>query len=293
VDVQARQLAVAEASVGAAAAGIERALAEVARAEAGRVAADLDLARTENLVATGALQQSLLDAARERADRSTAERGVAQAAVLQARRSHDVTRASVAAQARVVGEGVLRSPVEGVVTRRQHEPGDVVAPGAAVFQLASSRRLWARVWVDETALASVALGAPASVVLRGQEDRPLRARVDRVAPEADRQTHQVLVDLELLQRPDRVTLGQRAEAAILLEKREGVAVAPRTACDTLGGRCWAERDGRISEVPVAFGLAGGDRVEIVRGLAPGDRLVDRGALSSDPPPGRRVTGARP
>ena len=102
------------------------------------------------------------------------------------------------------------------------------------------------------------------------------------------QTHEAQVDLELLERPARLVLGQRAEAAILLEKREGVTVAPRTACDPEGQRCWAERDGRITEVPVALGLAGGDRVEIVRGLVPGDRVVDRGALGREPPVGRRI-----
>lgn len=288
-----KQKAVAEAGIGLANAGLQKAQADLARAEASREVAKLELARTESLFASGVMSQAALDAAKERALRTEAEAAAARAAIAQSRGAYVVAKESVAVQAQQVSDGVLRSPVDGIVVKRHHEVGDVVGLGTPVYTVASTRKIWARVWVDETALPRLREGAEARVLLRGDEARPLRAKLDRVSPEADRQTHEVLVDLELVDRPERLVFGQRAEALILLERRDAVTRAPRTACDVQAGRCWLAEGGRIAEARVAFGLAGRERVEIVEGLSPGARLVDRASFTSEPPVGRRITEKSP
>jgi RND family efflux transporter MFP subunit len=288
-----KQKAVAEAGIGLANAGLAKANADLARAEATRDVAKLELARTESLVASGVMSHAALDAAKERALRSEAEAAAARAAIAQSRGAYVVARESVAVQVQQVSDGVLRSPVDGIAVKRHHEVGDVVGVGTPVYTVASTRKIWARVWVDETALARLREGAEASVRLRGDEGRPLRAKLDRVSPEADRQTHEVLVDLELVDRPERVVFGQRAEALILLEQRSAAIRAPRTACDLAAGKCWLAEGGRIAEARVAFGLSGREHVEILEGLSPGARLVDRAGFVAEPPAGKRITERAP
>jgi HlyD family secretion protein len=288
VEAASRQKVVTEAGIDVASASVARAGAELERAKAADDVAKLELGRLEALVAAGAATQSALDGAVERARRTSAELDAARAAVTERRGAVVVARQTVAVQQRVVDDGVLRSPVDGVVVRRHHEVGDVVGTGAPVFVIASTRKVWARVWVDETALSRLREGAAAEVVLRGDEARPLRARLDRVAPEADRRTHEVMVDLELLERPERLVFGQRAEARIVLEEQRAEARAPRAACDVASARCWADQDGRIVEVPVRLGLVGGDHVVIEDGLTAGAWIVDRSLLTKDPPVGKRI-----
>jgi HlyD family secretion protein len=288
-----KQKAVAEAGIGLANAGLAKAQADLARAEATRDVAKLELTRTENLVASGVMSQAALDAAKERALRTEAEAAAARAAIAQSRGAYVVAKESVAVQVQQVSDGVLRSPVDGIVVKRHHEVGDVVGMGTPVYTVASTRKIWARVWVDEMALPRLREGAEARVLLRGDESNPLRAKLDRVSPEADRQTHEVLVDLELVDRPARLVFGQRAEALILLDERSGVTRAPRTACDASVGKCWLAEGGRISEALVGFGLVGRDYVEVVEGLSPGARLVDRASFTTDPPTGRRITEKAP
>jgi len=288
-----KQKAVAEAGIGLANAGLQKAQADLARAEASREVAKLELARTESLHASGVTSQAALDAAKERALRTEAEAAAARAAIAQSRGAYVVAKESVAVQAQQVSDGVLRSPVDGIVVKRHHEVGDVVGLGTPVYTVASTRKIWARVWVDETALPRLREGAEATVRLRGDEQRPLRAKLDRVSPEADRQTHEVLVDLELVDRPERLVFGQRAEALILLERRSAAIRAPRTACDAAAGKCWLAEGGRIAEARVAFGLAGREHVEILEGLSPGARLVDRAGFVAEPPAGKRITERAP
>lgn len=283
-----RERKVAVASATLAAAAIARADADIARAVAVRQAADKDLERARSLQASGAIHGAELDAATERLARAEAELAAARAARSQGHGGVSVARETIALHERRVGDGVLRSPIDGVVLKRHHEPGDVLGGGAVVLTIASTRKLWARVWVDESALASLRPGADARVSLRGGDGRALGARVDRIAPEADRQTHEVLVDLELLERPRGLVFGQRVDALVTLDRRRDVARVARTACNPTEGPCLVARDGRLAEVVVRSGLTGNEAVEILGGLAAGDEIVDRSSFVGAPPLGRAV-----
>lgn len=283
-----RERKVAAASATLAAAAITRAEADIARAVAVQRTAGLDLTRVRTLEATGAVSRAELDAALERLARAEAELDAARAARSQGHGGVSVARETVALHERRLEDGVLRSPIDGVVLKRHHEPGDVVGAGAVVLTIASTRKVWARVWVDESALASLRPGADASVTLRGGDGRALAARVDRIAPEADRQTHEVLVDLELLVRPPGLVFGQRVDALITLDRRRQVARVLRAACDPKEGRCLVVRDGRLATVAVRPGLSGSEAVEVIDGLAAGDEIVDRRGFEGPPLLGRAV-----
>ncbi len=129
-------------------------------------------------------------------------------------------------------------------------------------------------------------------MLRSDPSRALRARLDRVAVEADRQTHEVLADLEVVDRPTRLVLGERVDGAIVVDRREGVMRVPRGACDVLRSRCLVDRDGRVAPAEVRFGLVGNDWVEVSSGLAAADVLLTAADTKNDLPVGRRHRGAK-
>ena len=62
-------------------------------------------------------------------------------------------------------------------------------------------------------------------------------------------------------------------------------------CDVAAKACVALRDGRAARVPVTFGLAGGDAVEVTSGLAPGDTVLAPVAGAGPIDAGRRVRRA--
>ncbi|MCK6588494.1 MAG: efflux RND transporter periplasmic adaptor subunit [Polyangiaceae bacterium] len=288
-----RERSVAAAGVSLASAAVVRAEADIDRAKTARDAAKVELVRTRALYDGGAASRATLDEAQEQLDRAEAELRAAQASRAQGHGGVVVARETVALHARRADDGVLRSPVDGIVVRRHAEPGDVVGVGAPVLTVASSRKVLARVWVDEIHLTSLAEGQEAQVTLRGAGAAPLPARVDRIAPEVDRQTHEVLVELELLARPPRFAFGQRVDARILLEVRRSVPRVPRAACDPGSGACLVEREGRLAAVPVRPGLVGTEHAELLEGLAPGDVIIDQSSLDAPPPLGRRVRRGAP
>lgn len=290
---QEKHLAAAKRGVDLAAVSVQRADADIERARVTREAAERDKKRAESLFASGVLSEAERDSAVERADRSAAELSAALAARRQSTTAVSVARATADVEAERTDETTITSPVDGVVVRRVREPGDVVSAGAPVLVVASTRKVWARTWIDETVIHELREGQPARVVLRGDPSHPLAARVDRVAVEGDRQTHEVLVDLELVELPPRIVFGQRADGFIALEVVPSSIRIPQGACDVARGRCPVERGGKVAYVDVKLGLQGNDWVEVQSGLASGDVVLLPEPSSGAPPAGRRVERRAP
>lgn len=283
-----QQVAVARAGESLAGAGAARAEVEIARARVSRDAAAKDYERIAALVRAEAASGAQLDDAKEQLDRAEIDLKAARAGVAQASSGAAVARVSSAAQARRLDDGKVVSPVDGVVIKRSRAVGDVVGSGVTVLVVASTKKLRVRAWIDETALASLREGGEARVLVRSEPARPLRGKIERIGLSVDRQTHEVLVDVELLERPTRVAFGQRADVILTLDERRGVTRAPLGYCDLAAASCWVERAGRVARAPVSIGLVGADWVEITSGLAAGDVVLAPAAEGSTLTLGRRV-----
>lgn len=287
-----RSLAVAARGLDVASAAATRSDAELERAEVALGAAQRDEARVARLFASGSVAQAELDVARERLARARADLASAQASKRQGTGSIAAAKANVAVHSLRKNEGVLRSSVEGIVVRRLHEPGDVVGPAAPVLVLASTRKVLARVWLDESSLHDLHEGQEARVSLRSDPARPLRARLDRVAVEADRQTHEVLADLELVERPNRLVFGERADGVVVVQRRDAAMRVRRGVCDVARSRCLVDRDGVVAAVEARFGLVGNEWVEVESGLSAGDVLLTKPDDEGELPVGRRLRETR-
>ena len=134
--------------------------------------------------------RNALDAARERL-KAAAE--THRLAVLGPRREDiEAAEANLAAQdAAVAGlrqdiaEGELKAPAAGVVQNRVLEPGDMASSQKTVLTLALADPLWARVYLPETALARIPLGARATLATDGEPGRRFEGWVGFVSPTAE------------------------------------------------------------------------------------------------------------
>jgi HlyD family secretion protein len=79
---------------------------------------------------------------------------------------------------------VVESPMQGTVTTRSVQPGEVVAAGAPLITLVNQNRLYLRGFVPEGQIGNVSVGQSAFVYLDSHPDRPLEAEVSRIDPSA-------------------------------------------------------------------------------------------------------------
>jgi multidrug efflux pump subunit AcrA (membrane-fusion protein) len=137
------------------------------------------------------------------------------------RAQRPAVRARVAqAQARVAlatithERDALRAPARARVLRSDLAQGAFVGAGQTVVQLALVGDELASVWVHESELPSIRVGARATVTLRDRAHTRFDATVLRVRPEADPRTHEVRVDLRPTTLPPVVVFGVRLDAEI-------------------------------------------------------------------------------
>jgi RND family efflux transporter MFP subunit len=181
------------------------------------------------------------------------------------------------------------SPFDGLVIRRFHDPGDTVAVGATVLRVVATDTLWVRAWVDEGALGTLREGQPAQVTFPGAPGRVYRGKVDRIGREADRQTHELLVDVVMETLPERIAIGQRADVRIAVDRAADVLRLPIAFVrrDGAATSAYVDRGGRIQPVPIVLGRSDREWTEVTAGLTDADTVLASPAPGAPLAPGRR------
>jgi RND family efflux transporter MFP subunit len=241
---------------------------DVAAAELAVRQAEEELGRQRRLLAEGWI-------ARARVDQQ-------EAAVGAARAQRDAARFRQR-YARIV------APADGVVLRRLAEPGQTLAAGTPVLVLGEFRDGFVlRVPLTGEEVASLRMGQPARVRLAGGGPAELRGQVVEIAGRADERTASFRVEVALPPDPA-LRSGLIAEARFEPLARDPDAV-PRPlsvpasalfAARADEGFVWRlepERGALVARARmVRLGSVSARGVTVEAGLAPGDRIVARGA----------------
>lgn len=270
-----QQVAVAEAGLAATRVTVERVRADQERAQAVLRQARLDHQRVAELVTTKVTSQAEFDKAAEVLNVAEAELRRTQAAIAEAQSQAVAAEKTLLYQKERLTFTELRSPYDGLVVRRDRDPGGVVVPGASVLQLAATNEIWVSAWVDETAAGQLAAEQSARVVFRSQPGRDHRGAVARLGRETDRETREFLVDVRVTSLPPNWTFGQRAEVFIETQRKDDVVTVPESFLVVRDGHRGVLLDdgGRARWRLVATGLRGGGRVEVAEGLEGGERVL--------------------
>jgi len=190
-----------------------------------------------------------------------------------------------------LADTVIAAPFDGLIVRRDRDPGNVVVPGSSVLVLVSTDELWISAWVDETEMDRLRPGQPARVVFRSQPNKSYAGEVARLGREADRETREFLMDVWVRELPTNWAVGQRAEAYIEVARKQDVTLLPAHLVSRRDGQpgAWVASDGKARWHDITLGLRGHEVVEVVDGLAAGDAIIFvAGARATPLAPGKRV-----
>lgn len=236
--------------------GQARSALAAAEAEAGRARADAG--RLQNLYAKEAATRQDLDAAVAAAKSGDAR----------VREAGDAVRE---VESRL-GETLLKAPFDGVVVKRNQEPGDVALPGSPVLTLQQSRELRIESAIPSNCAGLVKLGDDLKVRIASPETET-HAVVDEIQPAADPGTRTVLVKARL---PE--DSGARPGAFGWLYQacgRDDLLLVPESAVSRIGQlesvRLLVEGRPRLRHVRTGKRFDG--QVEILSGLKEGDTVL--------------------
>lgn len=224
--------------------------------------ANRELARSEKLLAAGAIAERDIEQARRASI-------AANAALADA-------RARLSTAAKQVGNTNVTSPMSGIVSERPVSAGDVVQPGTALFTVVDPSSMRLEGSVPSEALSQVKVGAPVSFTVNGYPGRSFTGRVTRVNPTADPATRQVRVFISIPNTQGTLVGGLFANGRLAAQSRTGL-VAPVTAVDSRSNvpAVFRIKGGKVERVPVTLGLRdeGTEKIEIASGVQAGDTLL--------------------
>jgi HlyD family secretion protein len=301
-----------EAAVKVAQAGVSTAEAKATEIQAGLKRTDADLVRwqqehrrVEQLVNERATTGTLLDETRNKlrsaeasGDEMRAKIQSAEAALLEARSGLELARSDVAAATAsidvarsaerhaeaMLGYARIEAPFDGIVTRRDIDPGHLTVPGgSAAPMLVVSRSDIATVVVDvpESHATSVEPGAAIFVRLPTAGGKPFEGKVTRTAWALESKARTIRTESDFPDPEGKLRPGLYAYATIVVAEHRDVLTLPVTALikEKETTFCVTVVDGKAVRKGVEIGLSDGTRTEILSGLTGEATVVKANAAS--------------
>ena len=267
------------AQLDAALANVMVAKAALEQAEAENRDAAVSLKRTQDLVAKRFLAESALDQAKARADRAVAGVASGKAALVAAGANSNNARVAV-------DYTQIRAPFDGIILSKSANVGDLVTPFSSaadskgsVVSMADMSTLEVEADVAESSLSKIQVGQPAEVTLDALPDARFRGSVSRMVPTVDRAKATVMTKVRFDAIDPRVLPEMSAKVSFLSQPITAEQQKPLTA---VSPEALAQRDGRTVVLVVRDGKA----VEVP--VTPGSRIADLTAISGEVKTGEKA-----
>jgi cobalt-zinc-cadmium efflux system membrane fusion protein len=240
------------------------------------------LERTKQLVEIGAAsRQELEEVSAVHTSHATEAEAARQRLLLLGLTRKQVETLKSASQA--LATVVVPAPMDGVITERSANPGQVVAMGEALFVVTDLSELWAVGDLYEQDFQAVRVGSEATLTTPAYRDLTLRGRVTYIDPRVDPQTRTAKVRVEMPNPDGHLRLGMYVTMAFSTSSGEHAVVVPRAAVQTIGGRqvvfvAVQDEEGKFVQRTVQVGQLAGESYAVLSGLEPGEVVATEGSF---------------
>ncbi|NDJ20381.1 efflux RND transporter periplasmic adaptor subunit [Nostoc sp. B(2019)] len=311
------ELAALKSEVARASNQVSNARASVERARLEVVQAQADSERQQKLFKQGAIAEQTAQQARTEAQTAAQALRAAQEQVRTEQQAVAAAQGRVVAQQALVAQtkerrsyARLTSPINGVVTERVTEPGNLLQAGSEVLKIGDFNRVKVVVQVSELELAQIQVGQSVQVRLDAYPNQKLMGRVTRISPAADATARLIPVEVVIPnndgkigsgllarvnfenQTPQRVVVSQAAiqkaanknsnstgQTQRNVKQSSPPSNASNTTAENRTGTLFVVQDTegetKVAARAVTLGNRGDGKVEILSGLQPGERYVVR------------------
>jgi RND family efflux transporter MFP subunit len=267
------QLSLAQAAVATTKQQAAQALVGIDTAKTNYDQAKRFMDRINSLEDRSGLSKNQLDDAQSKVDLT---QRAWESAKLQYKTLNESSLAQAQAQVDVVksqiDNSILTSPIDGVITNRNINPGELAGMQNALFSVADISRLKLQGTVGQDVISLLELGLKVTVGVDGLTGGPLEGRITQIGPVAatSGQYFPVVVTID---NPGKAMAGMTARVSLDVTAPEA-PVLPLSAVKVDQGRAWVFliEDGKARQTEVGLGLSDGRSVQIVRGLKP-DQVV--------------------
>ncbi|WP_300699994.1 efflux RND transporter periplasmic adaptor subunit [Bacteroides sp.] len=173
----------------------------------------------------------------------------------------------------------LVSPINGVVTARNYDSGDMYSGGDPVLVVEQITPVKLMINVSETFFTQVKKGTPVSVKLDVYGDEAFEGVISLVYPTIDATTRTFPVEIKLANKDQKVRPGMFARATLNFGTKENVVVPDLAIVKQAGSGdryVYVYKDGKVSYNKVELGRRMGTEYELISGVPNNSQVVIAG-----------------
>lgn len=184
-------------------------------------------------------------------------------------------------------ENIIVSPINGTILEKLVNEGDPVVPltsyqaGTALLTLAPMSELIFKGTVDEIDVGKLKEGMNTTIKVGALPDNELSGHLSKISPKAKKQDNTTKFDIEIKIDDTKSALlraGYSANADVIINKKDSVLIIPERLVTFAGDTARVEVQdsaGTLDTLQIQVGLSDGLNIEVVDGLALGDKVVER------------------
>lgn len=173
----------------------------------------------------------------------------------------------------------ITAPFDGIVGAREVDPGTYVRPGDVITNLAQIRTIRVRFASPERYVSKIQQGAEVTVSTTAYPGLELKGKITVVEPVLDPGTRSAKVIAVVDNPQERFRPGMSANVTAVLSERPNAVTIPNEAVFFEGDQSLVyvvKPDSTVTRTPLTLGTRQSDVVEVLKGLAPGQRIVRAG-----------------
>ncbi|HLU05360.1 MAG TPA: efflux RND transporter periplasmic adaptor subunit [Woeseiaceae bacterium] len=169
----------------------------------------------------------------------------------------------------------IRAPIAGIVSHRYVKVGNTIEVNAPTFQITSLEPLVSYLHVPEREYRRIERGQTATIAVDALQGIRFEGTIARVSPVVDPLTGTFKITIEVSDSSRSLKPGMFGRISIVYDKHENALQIPRNAILQEAGEpaVFVVNGDTAHRRPVSTGYVQGTRIEILDGLADGDRLV--------------------
>lgn len=245
-----------------------------------RAAADLQDAeqkhrRAEELFGNQLISRAQLDeaAARYKSARAAYEEALQEVEQLKAQLLSSEAARKLAEKK--LADATIRAPFRGAIKERRVSPGEYLRVQSPVAVLVRTDQLRARLNIPEKWAGALTLGSSVAVKVEAYPNEVFRGELARINPAVSPETRSFEAEALLANPGGRLKPGFFVQATLPTKVEETILTVPEAAVDYRHGtyKVFVVNGAQVEEREIKAGSMESGRVEVLTGLAAGDRVA--------------------
>jgi membrane fusion protein (multidrug efflux system) len=173
----------------------------------------------------------------------------------------------------------ITAPYNGVIGRRRVSPGAFLRVGDLITEIARVDVVKVAFSAPERYVGRMRVGSPVVIATPAYPGETFRGRVSVVDPILDPRTRTIQIVAEFPNSGRRLKPGMSADVAVAISERAGALLVPDEAVFAEGNQVFVYKlnaDSTVARAAITIGSRDSSQVEVLTGLASGDRIVRAG-----------------